>query len=69
MTSTLVGARTLDQLQENIAALDFKLTPDQMNRLDTVSQRPASELPFPKSFIGQTDFTVGGTKVDRRYAL
>jgi aryl-alcohol dehydrogenase-like predicted oxidoreductase len=36
VTSSLVGARTVDQLKENIAALDFKLTPQQMARLDHV---------------------------------
>jgi aryl-alcohol dehydrogenase-like predicted oxidoreductase len=36
VTSPLVGARTVDQLKENIAALDFKLTPQQMARLDQV---------------------------------
>jgi aryl-alcohol dehydrogenase-like predicted oxidoreductase len=36
VTSSLVGARTVDQLKENIAALDFKLTPHQMARLDHV---------------------------------
>jgi aryl-alcohol dehydrogenase-like predicted oxidoreductase len=69
VTSPLVGARTVDQLKENIAALDFKLTPQQMARLDQVSDRPPSEQPFPRNFIaGAVDFTVGATKVERRYA-
>jgi aryl-alcohol dehydrogenase-like predicted oxidoreductase len=45
VTSPLVGARTVDQLKENIAALDFKLTPLQMARLDQV--RLPSSRPLP----------------------
>ncbi len=69
VTSPLVGARTLDQLKENIAALEFTLSPSHMQRLDQVSERPISEQPFPRNFITTMDATVGSTKVDRRYAL
>ncbi|ELR21933.1 oxidoreductase, putative [Acanthamoeba castellanii str. Neff] len=69
VTSPLVGARTLDQLKENIAALEFTLSPDHMQRLDQVSERPIAQQPFPRNFIATMDMTVGSTKVDRRYAV
>lgn len=40
VTSTLIGARTVAQLQGNLAAADIRLTDDQTNRLDQVSAPP-----------------------------
>ncbi|RGB35830.1 aldo/keto reductase [Rhizophagus diaphanus] len=57
ITSPLIGAKTVTQLEENLKSLEFKLTPEQMKRLDDVSQ-PA-ELPFPYSFVDQFDKYVG----------
>ncbi len=37
MASTLIGARTVSQLESNIAAIDIRLTPEQMSRLERVS--------------------------------
>lgn len=37
VVATLVGARSVSQLTDNIAALDVELTADQMNRLDHIS--------------------------------
>ncbi|MGW4410803.1 aldo/keto reductase [Nonomuraea sp. NPDC004702] len=42
------GARTLDQLTDNLAACDLRLPPDVGERLDQVSACP---LGFPQSFI------------------
>ncbi len=44
VTSTLIGARTLAQLDDNLAALDFDLTAEQSRRLDELS---ASEPGYP----------------------
>jgi len=44
VTSVVVGARTLDQLADNLAAASWELTPDEVRRLDEVSARP---LPYP----------------------
>lgn len=41
--STLIGARTLEQLEANLKALDVTLTPEQIASLDNVS-RPTSKL-------------------------
>ncbi|PKC00139.1 oxidoreductase [Rhizophagus irregularis] len=48
ITSPIIGARTVTQLEENLKTLEFKLTPEQMKRLDEVS-KPA-EIPFPHSY-------------------
>ncbi|HEY4178478.1 MAG TPA: aldo/keto reductase [Kofleriaceae bacterium] len=44
VTSTIVGARTLAQLDDNLKALDVTLTAEQNARLETLSQ---PNLPFP----------------------
>jgi aryl-alcohol dehydrogenase-like predicted oxidoreductase len=44
VTSVIIGAKRLDQLQDNLAAVDLQLTPDEMKQLDDVSALP-SEYP------------------------
>lgn len=44
VTSLIVGARTVEQLEDNLAAVDLALTDDQRQRLDQVSLPP---LPYP----------------------
>lgn len=46
----LVGAKTVDQLEDNLGCLDFSLTPEQKQRLDGAS---AIELGFPHDFLAQ----------------
>ena len=38
ITSTIIGARKLDQLKDNLASLELQLNDDDMNRLDEVSK-------------------------------
>ncbi len=40
VTSVIIGAKTVEQLNDNIAAVDLKLTPEQMATLDKVSALP-----------------------------
>jgi aryl-alcohol dehydrogenase-like predicted oxidoreductase len=47
-TIPIIGARTLPQMQDNLAAIEVSLTDDQMARLDTVS---AVSLGFPHDFL------------------
>ncbi len=42
VASTLTGARTLEQLLSNLAALDIALSDDQLHRLDAASSPPAT---------------------------
>ncbi len=44
----LLGASSLAQLQDNLAALDFTLAPEQLQRLDEASK---IELGFPHDFL------------------
>ncbi|RIA85482.1 aldo/keto reductase [Glomus cerebriforme] len=57
ITSPLIGARTVAQLEENLKSLEFKLTPEQMKRLDEVSK--PTEIPFPYSFFNILDKNFG----------
>ena len=40
VTSVIIGAKRLDQLQDNLAAVDLKLTIDEIKQLDEVSALP-----------------------------
>jgi aryl-alcohol dehydrogenase-like predicted oxidoreductase len=50
VTSVIIGAKRLDQLQDNLAAIDLQLTGDEIRRLDEVSalppEYPGWMLPF-----------------------
>ena len=50
VTSIIIGAKRVDQLEDNIAAVDLKLTPDELKQLDEVSalppEYPGWMLPF-----------------------
>jgi aryl-alcohol dehydrogenase-like predicted oxidoreductase len=48
VSSTIIGARSNKQLEDNIAALDLKLSPSQLEKLSQVSE---PELDFPAEFI------------------
>lgn len=50
VTSPIIGARTLDQLEDNLGALDFDLDEDQRARLDAASDFP---LGFPHDFLNR----------------
>lgn len=56
----LIGARRLEQLQDNLGCLEFSITDDQMQRLNAAS---AIELGFPHDFLasdGIRDTVYGG---------
>lgn len=48
VTSPILGARTAEQLEDNLEALRFQLSTDQIKRLNEVS---AIELGFPQAFL------------------
>ena len=62
VASTLIGARRLDQLTANLAALDVTLTAEQIATLDAVSKPPLS---FPAGYaqISQM-FGFPSTRID-----
>ncbi|KAF0094089.1 MAG: putative aldo/keto reductase [Puniceicoccaceae bacterium 5H] len=58
----IVGARKLDQFQDNLKSLDVSLTPEQLERLDKVS---AVSLGFPHAFYDTeiaSNFVYGGLR-------
>jgi aryl-alcohol dehydrogenase-like predicted oxidoreductase len=62
VASTIIGARRLDQLEQNLAALDVALTPAHVASLDRLS---APTLNFPAAFMHMaTMFSQGGTTVN-----
>jgi aryl-alcohol dehydrogenase-like predicted oxidoreductase len=48
--SVIIGAKSLEQLDDNLAAADLMLTPDEMARLDEVSDLPAE---YPGWMLGR----------------
>jgi len=66
VASTIIGARTLAQLEDNLAAVDVVLAPAQTERLDALS-RPT--LDFPADFLANgAMFLHGGTTINGRGA-
>jgi aryl-alcohol dehydrogenase-like predicted oxidoreductase len=62
VTSTIIGARTLAQLEDNLTALDVRLTLAQVAALDALS-KPV--LNFPMMFISRAAFFMnGGTTIN-----
>jgi aryl-alcohol dehydrogenase-like predicted oxidoreductase len=57
----ILGARQVEQLHDNLGALNVTLSPEQLGRLDAVSQ---VDLGFPHEFLasdGVRDLVFGGT--------
>lgn len=48
VTSTIIGVRTIEQLNQNIQAIDIQLSNEQMERLTNASDTP---LPYPFDFL------------------
>jgi len=66
VTSTIIGARTMKQLDDNLAASDVTLTAAQVAKLDALS---VPKLNFPADFIANgAAFVHGGTTINGRSA-
>jgi aryl-alcohol dehydrogenase-like predicted oxidoreductase len=66
VTAPIIGARTAEQLQENLGALEVDLTPSQVARLDEVS---AIDLGFPHAMLASDHIraqTRGDLKIQTR---
>ncbi len=66
VTAPIIGARTLAQLEDNLGALEVRLTEEQWQRLDTAS---AIELGFPHDFLAlqvTREIMFGGLTIERR---
>ncbi|MDI5986483.1 aldo/keto reductase [Halomonas sp. M4R5S39] len=66
VTSTLLGARRVAQIEDNLGALEFSLDDQQLTRLNEISE---VDLGFPHDFItGEfvNDIITGGARIARR---
>lgn len=64
VVSPIMGARTLSQLEDNLAALDLALTPAQLDRLDKASN---PSLDFPAAMVVPAQFgSYGNMTIDGR---
>jgi len=64
VTSVILGARTLRQLEDNLESASFELTAEQMQQLDEAS---AIDLGYPHVFLKSPSVTkliYGGTKIE-----
>lgn len=66
VASTIIGARTMQQLEDNLGALDVKLSAAHLEKLETLTK---PKLNFPADFISNAPvFSFGGTTVNGRTA-
>ena len=66
IASTIIGARTMEQLEDNLGALEVKLTADQIQALNEVSK---PKLGFPNDFLeGVKAFGYNGATIDGQLA-
>lgn len=66
VTSPIIGARKLEQLEDNLGCIDLVLSPEHVAKLDAVSE---IELGFPHTFIRGPNvgrMISGGVKVEPR---
>jgi aryl-alcohol dehydrogenase-like predicted oxidoreductase len=62
VTSIILGARRLDQLDDNLAAAEITLSAEQVSKLDQLS---TPSLPFPASMLaGLPSFAYAGTTIN-----
>jgi aryl-alcohol dehydrogenase-like predicted oxidoreductase len=59
VTSVILGARTVEQLDDNLAAAGLYLTPDETRRLDEVSDPAAADYPYGTPGVEQRSRGVG----------
>jgi aryl-alcohol dehydrogenase-like predicted oxidoreductase len=63
ITSTLIGARTIEQLRSNLASLELTLTPEHLAALNKPSA-PSLDFPAPNNAYLGPMLGFGGTTVD-----
>jgi aryl-alcohol dehydrogenase-like predicted oxidoreductase len=62
VTSTIIGARTLEQLDDNLSAIDVRLKPEQRAKLDELT---TPTLDFPAPFLSMAAMIqAGGTTIN-----
>jgi aryl-alcohol dehydrogenase-like predicted oxidoreductase len=59
VTSVILGARTVEQLDDNLGAADLHLTPEETARLDEVSAPITADYPYGGPGVQQRSRTIG----------
>lgn len=60
VTSTILGARTLDQLEDNLRSVDCVLDAEELMSLDRASDLHATDYPYGAMALDQRDRDLGG---------
>ena len=61
VSSVILGARTLEQLQENLGAADLHLSTDEADQLDAVSDPAPADYPYGGPGVDQRSRSLEGT--------
>jgi aryl-alcohol dehydrogenase-like predicted oxidoreductase len=61
VTSTILGARTVEQLQANLRSEDLRLDHDERRRLDEVSEVPVGDYPYGALGVSQQERNLDGS--------
>lgn len=60
VTSVILGARTVEQLTDNLGAADLELTPEELQRLSDVSAPRADDYPYGPAGVQQRERRLTG---------
>jgi aryl-alcohol dehydrogenase-like predicted oxidoreductase len=60
VSSVILGARTMEQLADDLGAADLHLTPEETARLDAVSDPGAADYPYGGPGIDQRSRRIEG---------
>ncbi len=58
VTSTILGARTMEQLEDNLGSVDVHLSPEEVATLDEASDLQATDYPYGSLALDQRDRTL-----------
>ena len=61
VSSVILGARTVEQLEDNLGAAGLHLSEEETARLDAASDPGAADYPYGEPGIEQRSRSVGGT--------
>jgi aryl-alcohol dehydrogenase (NADP+) len=64
VTSTILGARTLAQLDDNLAAADLHLDPNETSILDAASRPPVGDYPYGELGVRQRERPLAGGRAE-----
>jgi aryl-alcohol dehydrogenase-like predicted oxidoreductase len=65
VTATILGARTLEQLESNLRSADLRLTPEEIAALDGASDPQPPDYPYGELGLDQRDRRLPGRRATR----